>query len=89
MLVTENTHYELYTDASDSEYKPRALYILLNIQCIKAGFSLYQSKQDLKQSFRGEKFNVSCTELLNYPLPLHRLVCLFFLKSLNVEALFS
>lgn len=86
MLAIENIHYELYTHAPDSEYELRALYILLTIQRIKETFSLYQSKQNLKQSFRGEKFSVSYTELLN---PYSTQVGLLLLKSLNVEALFS
>lgn len=90
MLVTENVRCEVYTDLSVSEYKLRALYILLNIQCIEASFSLYQSKQDWKQPFRGEKFSVSCRELLNYPVHLHSGLVFFFflLKSLNVEVFF-
>lgn len=77
MLVTENVQCEVYTDPSVSEYKLRALYILLNIQCIEASFSLYQSKQDWKQSFRGEKFSVSCREVLNYPVRLHSVFFFF------------
>lgn len=63
------------------------MYILLSNQCRKASFSLHQSKQDLKESFRGAKFSVCCTELRNCPVPLHSLVCLFFLKSLYCRIL--